>query len=52
MVEWLAALRRLARESPTLAVGGGTLLLIAALGLVAPWIAPHDPLAIAPTNSL
>jgi peptide/nickel transport system permease protein len=43
---------RSATASPTLAFGGGLLAAIVVVGILSPWIAPHDPLAIAPINSL
>jgi peptide/nickel transport system permease protein len=44
-VGWRWALRRLLRN-PSARIGGGVLLLILFCAAFAPWIAPHDPLAV------
>ena len=36
-------LRHLLRQ-PRVVIGGGILLLVALAALLAPWVAPHDPL--------
>jgi peptide/nickel transport system permease protein len=46
------ALRRLLRRQPTVVLGALILGLIAAVGVLAPWLAPADPLAIDPIASL
>ena len=40
---FLLVLRQLARQ-PRVLVGGGILLVVALAALLAPWVAPHDPL--------
>jgi peptide/nickel transport system permease protein len=43
-----AGLRSLLRDHPRVAIGLALLLLLAAVAVAAPWIAPHDPLAVDP----
>jgi peptide/nickel transport system permease protein len=43
---------QLAKAHPTVAVGGVLLALIALAGVAAPLLAPHDPQAIDPLNSM
>lgn len=39
-------LKRLKQVNNGLLLGAGILLIISLVGLFAPWIAPHDPLAV------
>jgi peptide/nickel transport system permease protein len=41
-----AGVRRLLLDHPRILVGLGLLVLLTVLALVAPWVAPHDPLAV------
>lgn len=49
---WLRRVVGISRRSPTLAIGAAILLGFALLALLAPWIAPHDPVAADPRNVL
>lgn len=49
---WLRRILGISRRSPTLAIGAAILLAFALLALLAPWIAPHDPVAANPRNVL
>ena len=49
---WLRRVVGVSRRSPTLAIGAAILLGFALLALLAPWIAPHDPVAADPRNVL
>jgi ABC-type dipeptide/oligopeptide/nickel transport system permease subunit len=44
-------LGRLLREHPRILVGVGLLVLLALAALLAPWISPHNPLAVDPDNA-
>jgi peptide/nickel transport system permease protein len=44
-------LRQLLREHPRVLVGLLVLLALALVALLAPWISPHDPLAVAPDSA-
>jgi peptide/nickel transport system permease protein len=48
---WRWVLGRLAKN-PSARIGGGVLLLIVLCAAFAPWIAPHDPLAVNTLNRL
>jgi peptide/nickel transport system permease protein len=46
-----ARLRQLLREHPRVLVGLLVLVALALVALLAPWISPHDPLAVAPDSA-
>jgi ABC-type dipeptide/oligopeptide/nickel transport system permease subunit len=45
------SLRALALDHPLVLVAGLLLLVLVLLAVLAPWVAPHDPLAIAPDSA-
>lgn len=47
-----ALLARLGGGGPSAMIGAGIVLLIALAAMLAPWIAPHDPIRIAVENAL
>ena len=43
---WLAGIADFARRRPLGAVGAAVVTVMISVGLLAPWLAPYDPLAI------